>query len=173
MRCRYRLSSNAITFSHIYLAVFIRLPILRNEAAKQSKLTQQELISLPEPPPQDAVNEIFSCVAEFCHGLSDTVHGSSSASYRRSLKNRRGNRSDMNDREYEYIDKAFVQKNRFVYECFKTNIRKTAPDFRPYADGLIHPKPEFHDQDGDDSSEEEGEGNGPLDLESIKECKKK
>ncbi|KAH8109512.1 P-loop containing nucleoside triphosphate hydrolase protein [Phellopilus nigrolimitatus] len=144
--------SNLVNDLSRYLTEILEsiLPRLGEQAREQLKSCRDSLAQLPELLHGDVSSEVLERVTNFCQELTATVYG------------------------YEYIlgvqhagpnissNKSFIQSNRAMYKGFRSQIRHTAPDFRPFENHQDYTKPSFADLDG--SSSHEGQGNGPRDL---------
>lgn len=84
---------------------------------------------LPKPLEVDATSEILGGINEYCRELNRIVKAEES--------------------------KQFVQANKRLYEAFKTGIRATAPDFKPFEDAKLYVDPNLQAEflSDDDSAE--------------------
>ena len=84
-----------------------RLPELRRKLRDSLQNTQDQLATLPPPPPEDSASELLKLVTGFSADVGALVEGA------------QGN-------------KQLLQQCRPAYKQFKRDIRKTAPRFVPF-----------------------------------------
>lgn len=148
-----------------------RLPKLRDQAEKQLVGYRERLSQLPQELRFDASTEVLGRITEFSQEFAQMALGNgieffTGASMGTAIEND----------QYSDGGKSFVQKNRATYEKFKVEIRRTAPDFRPFVNWQMYDNP-FDSQRYNGGSEEEDEGedvNGiPRDLSDVRKIIKR
>lgn len=148
-----------------------RLPKLRDQAEKQLVGYRERLSQLPQELRFDASTEVLGRITEFSQEFAQMALGNgieffTGASMGTAIEND----------QYSDGGKSFVQKNRATYEKFKVEIRRTAPDFRPFVNWQVYDNP-FDSQRYNGGSEEEDEGedvNGiPRDLSDVRKIIKR
>ena len=87
--------------------IICRLPRLREDVDKLLASCNKDLDSLPPPLSNDPQIEVLERVNAFCDAFKSFVNGT-------------------------HEDKCLAQRNRAHYAIFKSEIRGTAPDFRPF-----------------------------------------
>ncbi len=95
------------------------LPQLREKA---NELLKQCLLAISKhPKPVNAIAEVMQRVSRFCQEMQNVVNG-------------------------RCEDRSFVHDSREAYRLLRIDIRRTAPDFRPFEDPESHirpPEPQF------------------------------
>ena len=122
------------------------LPGLRENAEAQLIEFRDCLSELPQALKGDASTEAFSLITEFSQEFSNMVYGTGTVIY-----------ADSGSHEKAVVDKpsdggrSFIQKNRVFYQQFKIDIRRTAPNFRPFPDWKVYKDPFKKVRDEDDT----------------------
>lgn len=84
-----------------------RLPEIQDEIENMINKTQKQIELLPKPPPKNALNEVAKLIKDFDSSLRMHIEG-------------------VPDKE------GIIQQNRAPYGRFRSVIRRTAPEFRPF-----------------------------------------
>ncbi|KAL5531192.1 hypothetical protein ACEPAG_4068 [Sanghuangporus baumii] len=133
-----------------------KLPQLRKQAQDELMKTLAALGQLPAPFLADISSEVLERVTNFCQEFSGTIYGTINAMMPELQSSGHA----------KCCGKSFIHRNRAIYEEFKSQIRSTAPDFRPFDDHEEHNKPHF--ADSEQYSSKEGVDNGPRDLTYVR-----
>ena len=83
-----------------------RLPKLRTEAKESLSNVREQLSHLPPPPSENPAGDLLHMITSFCNDVQSLIRGSEA---------------------YERL----IQKCNPAYKAFKSNIKRTAPQFRP------------------------------------------
>ena len=112
---------------------------MRADAERQLAECRTNLRRLPEAPRVDPAVEILRLINTFCQDLNNTVYGYTSAGLGQLFSHPNGS-SKKSLGELT----AFVRRNREMYEELKSEIRATAPDFRPFEEHELYTQPAYN-----------------------------
>lgn len=147
------------------------MPKLRDQAEKQLVGYRERLSQLPQELRFDTSTEVLGRITEFSQEFAQMALGNGIEFFTGASMG-----TAIGNDQYSDGGKSFVQKNRATYENFKVEIRRTAPDFRPFVNWQMYDNP-FDSQRYNGGSEDEDEGedvNGiPRDLSDVRKIIKR
>ncbi|KAF9442902.1 hypothetical protein P691DRAFT_797792 [Macrolepiota fuliginosa MF-IS2] len=127
-----------------------RLPEIQQEIEGMVAKTRQQIALLPKPPPQNALNEVAKLIKDFDADMRQHIEG---VPYKEGI----------------------VQQIRVPCDRFRRDIRRTAPEFRPFEEPYFGKQktlaaPEFlqHEEEGRGDNEDQVESeNRPIYVDEV------
>ncbi|EKM56235.1 uncharacterized protein PHACADRAFT_207519 [Phanerochaete carnosa HHB-10118-sp] len=116
------------------------LPKLRREAKESLDTVRERLSALPPPPSDNPASELLRMITSFCDKVQSLIRGAES-------------------------HERLIQKCRPAYKTFKRDIRRTAPQFKPYDSSLPHARRNYESSIDSESELDEHESDAmPISL---------